>query len=75
MLDYWKKVDDRNAIEWAPNVVKVDARIDQDSLIIELISDTPNFKECQMKEIDSGIWEKVVSPLGVKLKTESEATY
>ncbi len=57
----------RNAIEWTPNTISSKVNIENKIAHIELMSDTPNLKEYQMKENSSGNWQKVDSSLDVDL--------
>ncbi|MCK5104295.1 MAG: hypothetical protein KAR17_15835 [Cyclobacteriaceae bacterium] len=49
----------RDAIEWTPNTIASNIIIENKQAIIELISDTPNLLEYQMKKLPNGNWEKV----------------
>jgi len=61
---------DRNAIEWTPNTIDSELHIEGQIAHIQLTSETPNFKEYQMKKTPLGKWEKVESDLKLNL-TES----
>jgi len=65
--EFMLKVQDRDAIEWTPNTIASSVAIDGDKATIELISDTPNLEEYQMKELPSGSWVKVDSIIEIKL--------
>ncbi len=62
--------DNRDAIEWTPNTIKSEVRINKDIAHIKLISDTPNLKEYQMKELPSGKWHKIEAEVALKLKNK-----
>ena len=49
----------RDAIEWTPNTISSNIFIEDKQASIELISDTPNLLEYQMKKLPDGNWEKV----------------
>ncbi len=57
----------RKAIEWTPNTIESKVSFDSWTVHIELISDTPNLKEYQMKELPNGDWRKVESNLDINL--------
>ena len=57
----------RDAIEWTPNTIESEVGIEGNVAHIKLISDTPNLKEYQMKEISSGEWQKVEKNLEIDL--------
>ncbi len=61
----------RNAIEWTPNTIESKVSINGQTAHIELISDTPNLKEYQMKELPLGDWRKVENSLDVNLTDET----
>lgn len=63
-----KKTDDRNAIEWTPNTISSIVSIDGNTATIELISDTPNFEEFQIKKLPSEKWEIVDNEVNLALK-------
>lgn len=62
----------REAIYWSPNTIKTKVSIEGQVAHIELLSDTPNLKEYQMKEMFSGEWQKIENTLDVNL---TEDTY
>lgn len=49
--EYMLKVQDRDAIEWTPNTIASEVTITDNKAVIKLISDTPNRREYQMKQI------------------------
>lgn len=63
-------VADSNAIEWTPNTVKVSAIIDNESIVIKLLSSTPNFSSYQMKDVQVGKWTAV--PDSIRLPIEKD---
>jgi len=60
--------EDRGAIEWTPNTISAEVTIDGARAIIKLTSDTPNFKEYQVKKSTSGDWKKVDEIMNLDLK-------
>jgi len=66
--EFLKLVQDRNAIEWTPNTIASKVTIKGNKATIELVSDTPNLKEYQMKELPSETWKKVDKQIDIKLK-------
>ncbi len=65
--EYMLRETDRNAIEWTPNTIASDIKIIGQVAHVNLTSDTPNLKEYQMKELPSGEWKKVESPIKIDL--------
>lgn len=61
----------RDAIEWTPNTIKSKVSIKGDKAHIELISDTPNLKEYQMKKSPSDDWQRVENTLDVNLTDDT----
>ncbi len=57
----------REAIEWTPNTIESQVSINGQTAHIQLISDTPNLKEYQMKELPSGDWGKVENSIDLNL--------
>ena len=58
----------RDAIEWTPNTIFSEVIIKDDKVRINLDSETPNFKEYQMKKLPGGVWGKVDNNLELSLK-------
>jgi hypothetical protein len=65
---YLIKVNDIDAINWTPNTIASEVKIDGNKAAIELISDTPNLKEYQMKQSPADDWIKVDKKFEVELK-------
>jgi hypothetical protein len=63
-------VDDRNAIEWTPNTIRADVKIEGNIASIALNSNTPNLKTYQMKESGDGEWKDISNPVSVSLKND-----
>jgi hypothetical protein len=63
-------IADRNALEWTPNTVKADIKIDGEKAIVKLHSSTPNLKSYQMKLSTEGEWADVADSLAVELKLD-----
>ncbi len=66
-------VEDRNAINWSPNTIESKVEIDKNNARVTLQSDTPNFKEYQMKKLPSGEWEKADGEVMLKLSGNKPA--
>ena len=66
--EFLNLIKDRGAIEWTPNTIASDVQINENIALIELTSNTPNFKEYQMKELPSGDWHTVADTLKLELK-------
>lgn len=64
-----KLVSDREAIEWTPNTITSNVKIEGDVAHIELNSNTPNLKTYQMKELPDGGWKDVAGSIEIQLKT------
>ncbi|MFK5973122.1 MAG: hypothetical protein QM485_07560 [Flavobacteriaceae bacterium] len=60
----------RGAIEWTPNTISSNVKIEDHIAHIKLISDAPNLKEYQMKKMLSEGWQKVESRLEVELSDD-----
>src|SRR5690606_1938811 len=58
----------RNAIEWTPNTIQSQVVNTGEKASISLESQTPNFKEYQMKSSPAGKWEAVETPVALNLK-------
>jgi hypothetical protein len=66
--EFMKPVSEREYIYWTPNTISSKVGIEGNNAHIELASETPNFKEYQMKETADGNWIKVNSKFDMKLK-------
>ena len=62
-----KLIQNRDEIEWTPNVIASEVVIDGSTADITLTSDTPNLKEYQIKESDSGDWKKTEKKISLNL--------
>jgi len=60
-------VDNREAIEWTPNVITSDLSMQNDLANIELHSITPNLKTYQMKGREGG-WKDISSEVRIELQ-------
>lgn len=67
---YMKPVSDRQAIEWTPNTISADVKIDDNKVRIDLNSITPNLKTYQMKELPDLDWKDVSAAVEIELKNE-----
>lgn len=64
--------ENREAIEWTPNTVGVNASVTNDVAKIHLMSSTPNFKEYQMHGPADTVFIKCDSVIEMTLKKDSE---
>jgi hypothetical protein len=69
--EFMKLVTDRDSIYWTPNTIRSKVDIKGRTAHIELNSDTPNFKEYQMKVSDEGSWINVESSFDMTLRKKS----
>ncbi len=67
---YMVLVDDRNAIEWTPNIISTKVKTEEDKALIELSSTTPNLKTYQLKELPDGDWKDIPGTIETKLKLD-----
>ncbi len=66
--EFMKRVSDRDSIYWTPNTISSKIIITGRVAHIELTSETPNFREYQMKEGADGKWARTDSVLDMTLK-------
>lgn len=66
--EFMKLVQDRDKIYWTPNTITSEVKIDKNVAYINLYSETPNFKEYQMRELPSGNWKPIGDKLALKLR-------
>ena len=66
-------VQSKDDIEWTPNTIASKVSIEGNSAYIELISDTPNFKEYQIRVLPGENWEPVTDKVTLKLKKEQHS--
>jgi len=66
--EFIKLVQDRDKIYWTPNTIASEIKIDKNMAYINLTSQTPNFKEYQMKEYPSGDWKTIGDTLALQLR-------
>jgi hypothetical protein len=57
-MDVMSLIKERDLIEWTPNTITSEVNIEGTSASIQLISDTPNLKEYQVRESSEGDWKK-----------------
>lgn len=69
--DFMNLETDRKAIEWTPNTISSELRIEGQVAYIQLTSDTPNFREYQMKKSPLGNWQKVDDEFTLELTDNS----
>lgn len=65
--DFLIPVPNLEAIEWTPNTISSNVFIKDKQVAVELISDTPNLLEYQMKNVPDGNWEKVEDKISFQL--------
>ncbi len=68
---YLKTVEDIDHLYFTPNTITSEVDLDGDIARIRLISDTPNFKEYQMREGSGGNWVAVETEFEMKLRRRS----
>ncbi len=66
--EFMRLVQNRDAIEWTPNTIASEIRIEGNVANIKLISETPNLEAYQMKEMPDGDWHQVEELLSMDLK-------
>ncbi len=66
-------VENRDAVNWSPNTIESKVVPDGNTARVTLQSDTPNFKEYQVKELPSGKWERADAETTLKLTGKKPA--
>lgn len=66
------RVADRNAIEWHPNSVFINASSHKDKVTVRLRSRMPNLKNFQMKNAEKNTWQNIGDSVVVIYKGRSE---
>lgn len=66
------RVSDRNAIEWTPNTIASDVRIEDNVAHIQLDSETPNLKTYQMRRNPDGGWKDIDASVRMEIEGEKE---
>ncbi len=64
-------VSDRNALEWTPNTIKAEVKIESETASITLHSNTPNLKTYQQLDSPNGVWKDISNPVTISLKSNS----
>ncbi len=67
---YFDPISERRKIYWTPNVLKVTFQVENAAALVNIESDTPNFKEYQMK--DGGSWTAIEKTFTLKLDKPRE---
>ncbi|HLF95063.1 MAG TPA: transglutaminase-like domain-containing protein [Planctomycetota bacterium] len=67
----FKRISERGAIEWTPNVLDVKTRLQGEEWEVQIASSTPNLKEYQMKKGD-GAWERAEEKFAIRVKAPPE---
>ena len=57
--DHLIREQNRDAIEWTPNIVASNVKVDKKTVHVDLESETPNLKTYQMKMLPEGEWKDV----------------
>lgn len=68
---YMKLVSDRQAIEWTPNTISANVKIDGNRVRIELNSNTPSLRTYQIKELPDGDWKDISATVEMELKKDN----
>lgn len=68
--EFMRRVNDRDAIEWTPNVIYSEVHLEGSMARIRLFSETPNLKGYQLRLGSSGEWESVEDSLELELSGE-----
>jgi calcineurin-like phosphoesterase family protein len=63
-------IADRSAIEWTPNTIASNVKIEGDKAVIALHSSTPNLKTYQVRESKEAGWKDTPATLEIPLKTD-----
>ena len=66
--EFMRLVKDRDALEWTPNTIDSEVKIEGNVAKIRLKSETPNLKEYQMRGGTSPDWQQVDESISVDLK-------
>lgn len=68
---YMKLVSDRQAIEWTPNTISANVKIDGNRVRIELNSNTPSLRTYQIKELPDGDWKDISATVEMEFKKDN----
>lgn len=68
LSDFMRLVEERDAIEWTPNTINSEVKIEDQVAEIKLNSETPNLREYQVKEKPSEEWVKLEKSMRIQLK-------
>lgn len=72
---FMRLVSDRNAIDWTPNTIASNIRLDRNKASIKLSSSTPNFKTYQMKDLQGAAWQDISDSLTLTLNKDSNTFF
>ena len=61
-------VPDRKALEWTPNTIQADVKIEGEVASITLNSNTPNLRTYQLRDSPDGEWKDVSNPATVPIQ-------
>jgi hypothetical protein len=70
----FKRVAEREAVEWTPNVVDAKARAQGEGWEVQIVSCTPNLKEYQMRR-GEGAWAPVAGKFLIRLSSPREQVF
>lgn len=70
--DHLIRIPDRDAIEWTPNTIASDVKIQNGIARIALESETPNLRNYEMMRKSKGEWEEVPATVEVAVAREGE---
>ena len=65
-------VNDRKALEWTPNTIATNVKIEGEFARINLDSTTPNLKSYQMKALPDGEWKDISKTIQIELRMDRE---
>ena len=67
--------ENRDAIQWTPNTIASEVKIERNRVKIKLTSDTANFKEYQMRELPSDEWDIINKDIVLELTGKNTSTF
>lgn len=65
--DHLIREPNRDAIEWTPNIIASNVKVEGNTIRVDLESETPNLKTYQMKALPNGSWEDVPASVSVEV--------
>ena len=70
--DHLIREPNRDAIEWTPNTIGSNVKVEGRIVHVQLESETPNLKTYQIKRLPDGAWEDVPASVAIKVDGEGE---